>query len=169
MIIPIEIGNNKKNIKIKSTVLSFYWSLEFTLENDANYVPFPYSDKIKYENSDILYIRNPYSYENIKTDYYWFIVLYHYNEGSTPKFSYEYTDEGNYQEEDEEKEDEKKEDEKKEEEKREEERNQDNNNNNQPSSTNEEKSQSLAENPFFWFSLILVVGIIGFLIYFKFF
>ena len=116
MIIPIEVGNNKKNIKIKSTVLSFYWSLEFTLENDANYVPFPYSDKIKYENSDILYIRNPYSYENIRSDYYWFIVLYHYNQGLTPKFSYEYTNKGNNPEEDEKEEEEEEKEEKKEEE-----------------------------------------------------
>ena len=150
MVIPIEIGNKKKNIKIKSTLPKFYWSLEFSLENDVNYVAFPYSDKLKYESSNILYIRNPYSYENIETDYYWFIVLYHYNEGSTPKFSYEYTDE--YKEE---------ENKKKEEEKNKD----DNNDNNQPSSTNEEKK--LSENPFFWTTLILVIFIISFFIYLK--
>ena len=150
MVIPIEIGNKKKNIKIKSTLPKFYWSLEFSLENDVKYVAFPYSDKLKYESSNILYIRNPYSYENIETDYYWFIVLYHYNEDLTAKFSYEYTDE--YKEE---------ENRKKEEEKNKD----DNNDNNQPSSTNEEKK--LSENPFFWTTLILLILIISFFIYLK--
>ena len=93
MIIPISRNSDKKNIKIKSSLKRMFWSLEFTLINDYKYIPFPFGYQLKYENSDVLYIKNPYAFDERRGNYYYYIILYHYNVGQNPIFSYEYTDE----------------------------------------------------------------------------
>lgn len=45
---------------IKSSVPQFYWTLEFSLENDVKYLPDYLTCSSKFENSDTLYILNPY-------------------------------------------------------------------------------------------------------------
>lgn len=92
MIIQISQYITSKNIKIKSNVPKFYWSLEFSIVPMINYVPNPYS-KLKYENDNELYIKNPYNYLNKKESFYYFIILYHFNKGNNISFSYEYTNE----------------------------------------------------------------------------
>ena len=93
MIIPISSSSQKKNIKIKSSLNKFYWSLEFTQENDINFIPFPFGHKLKYENNNYMYIRNPYSFDKRNKNFYYFVIMYHYNNNQSPIFSYEYTDE----------------------------------------------------------------------------
>lgn len=53
-------NTNEKYIKIKSSVPQFYWTLEFSLENDVKYLPDYLTCSSKFENSDTLYILNPY-------------------------------------------------------------------------------------------------------------
>ena len=89
-IIPINSNIPKKFIKIKCSIPKFFWTLEFTQKN-ISYLPYPYGSKPKYFhdiNDSALYIRNPYSFEEIKTNYYWFIILYHYDKEALPKFYY---------------------------------------------------------------------------------
>ena len=93
IIIPISTTSQKKNIKIKSSLNKFYWSLEFTQENDINFIPFPFGHKLKYENSNYINIRNPYSFDKKNKNYYYFVVMYHYNNNQSSLFNYEYTDE----------------------------------------------------------------------------
>ena len=93
MVIPISSSSLKKNIKIKSSLNKFYWSLEFTQENDINFIPFPFGHKLKYENSNYINIRNPYSVDKRNKNFYYFIVLYHYNNNQSSIFNYVYTDE----------------------------------------------------------------------------
>ena len=68
-------NTNEKYIKIKSSVPQFYWTLEFSLENDVKYLPDYLTCSSKFENSDTLYILNPYFSEKKITDYYWFIII----------------------------------------------------------------------------------------------
>ena len=87
-------NTNEKYIKIKSSVPQFYWTLEFSLENDVKYLPDYLTCSSKFENSDTLYSLNPYFSEKKITDYYWFIILFQHNQGSTVTITYEYTNEG---------------------------------------------------------------------------
>ena len=95
MRIVIPINSEKKSIKIKSSIPKFFWSLDFTQKN-ISYLPVPSGSSLNYVYGDYAYIRNPYSFtQNRTTNYYWYIIIYHYNKSATPIFSYEYTDEEN--------------------------------------------------------------------------
>ena len=91
-IIPFDIKNDKKNIRINCSDSRFLWSLEFSQKN-LSFIPYPYSDKPKLSNKNSLFLPNPYLYQIKETNYSWFIVLLPFNNKTNPIFSYEYTDE----------------------------------------------------------------------------
>ena len=99
-ILPINPNIVKKFIKVKCTIPKFFWTLEFSQKN-VSYLPYPYGSKPKYVNDindSSIYIRNPYSFEEIQTDYFWFIILYHFDKEALPKFFYTYEEEKNQSE-----------------------------------------------------------------------
>ena len=91
MRIIIPINSTNKTIKIKSSIPKFFWSLEFTQKN-ARYLPVPSGSSLNFVYGSYVYIRNPYSFtQNNKTNYNWFIIIYHFNKTESTYFSYEYT------------------------------------------------------------------------------
>ena len=92
LLIPLKIITDKKYIKIKSSVNKFYWDYLYSQTDDINYLPEISYRTMHFQKGNVIYIDNPYKYKKLKTDYYWFIYLKHYNDEFSI-FNYEYTNE----------------------------------------------------------------------------
>ena len=92
VLIRLKIITDKKYIKVKSSVNNFYWDYIYSQTDDINYIPKISYRTMHFQKGNIAYIDNPYKYKNMKTNYYWFISLTHYND-EVSIFNYEYTNE----------------------------------------------------------------------------
>lgn len=98
--IPLLNINNKKFIKISSTLKGFYWDYQYSQTSDINFLPSsPYTSSYHFKKGNVGYIDNPYKYNNQKKHFnYMFITFMHKNEENST-FYYEYTDENDLKEE----------------------------------------------------------------------
>ena len=103
-IIKIDSNSKKKYIAIKSNNNKFYWDYQYSQTSDINYLPKLSYDSKHFQNGNIVFIDNPYTYSDKKTFYNWFVSLLHLNEGES-KFTYKYTNEKIYIDEDEDEDD----------------------------------------------------------------
>ena len=86
IIIPLKNRNDKKYIKIMCSTNQFNWAYEFSYTNDTNFLGIPHSSKEITVKNNFTLISNPYIFR-MKTHYYWFIIITHYNWNSNLSLS----------------------------------------------------------------------------------
>ena len=87
ILIPLNNRNDKKYIKIMCSTNRFNWAYEFSKTNDHNYLGNPHTSREIEVKNNYTYIYNPYAFE-MKTNYYWFIIITHNNKNLNLSYSY---------------------------------------------------------------------------------
>ena len=91
-IIPIDRNSKKKFIKVNCSVPNYYWTLEFSNQKNESYLAYPHGSKPKLVNEQVIYIRNPNSFEKNNNKFYWFIILHHFDKDELPNIYYRNVD-----------------------------------------------------------------------------
>ena len=167
--IPLKIRTDKKFIKIQSSYNHFYWTFEFSTQTDINFLRKDLTFISVKKN--YTFIPNPYTFNSIKNDYNWYIVLKHNHLDKSLIFNYEYVDEKEEEKKENEKENEKEnnnnEDNKKE--GNEKENNNDKNNEDNKKQENDKSGKinqnNVVDNLFFWLFIVAIIAVIGLIIY----
>ena len=91
-IIPIDNNSKKKFIKVNCSIPNYYWTLEFSNQKNESYLPYPHGTKPKLVNDNVIYIRNPNSFDKNNNMYIWYIILYLFDKDDLPNIYYRYVD-----------------------------------------------------------------------------